>query len=327
MMDRIRTRLFKDFPRESPYSFSETEKIIRKGNYDKIIIEHSPWQFPYFVSKYGSKVFLHLHNDWVNEDIDECYKKRYVKAINNSGGVIAVSKYLKKRIQTVGPVENEKIRVLYNATDINMFSNKIDNAELKFLKKEYGIEKEDIVLVFSGRLCEEKGVLELIQAFHRVARKKNRVKLIIIGSVSYGETTEDEYTKKIEKEIEKSDGKIIVTGFIDYKEIPKYYQLGDIQVIPSMWNEPFGLVAIEGAVSGLPIISTNSGGLKEIFEDKYARIVSRKNIINDLEKAILELLENKEERDFYKDKSSQLIKKHLEFNYSDYYKEFISIIK
>ncbi len=327
IVDRIRTRLFKDFPREAPYSFSEVEKIIRTGNYDKIVIEHSPWQFPYFVKKYGEKVFLHLHNDWINEDIDKCYKKRYVEAINNSGGVIAVSEYLKKRIQTVGSVDSEKIRVLYNATDIEMFSNRISDAELENLKRDYGIEENDIVLVFSGRLCKEKGVLELIQAFQRIIRISSQVKLIIIGSVSYGETTEDDYTKKIEKEIENSGGKIVVTGFVDYNEIPKYYRLGDIQIIPSMWDEPFGLVAIEGAASGLSIISTNSGGLKEIFEDKYAKIVTRENIVDDLEKSILELLRSKEERNHYKKQSSQLIKTHPEFKYSNYYKEFINIIK
>ena len=324
--DRVRTRVLNDFPRESPYSFSRVKNIIKNGDYDRIIIEHSPWQFPYFVKEFGEKVFLHLHNDWVNGDLEDIYKKRYEKAIRYSGGVIAVSQFLKNKILTVGNVDNSKIKVLYNATNIEKFAKKIEPEHIKNLKRELGIKEEDIVIVYSGRLCKEKGVLELIKAFENIVKTNNKVKLVIIGSVSYGETTADGYTKKIEDEVNRNEGKIIVTGFVDYDTIPLYYQIGDIQVIPSIWDEPFGLVAIEGAASGLPIVSTDTGGLKEIFNDYYGRIIKKDNIVHDLEVSINELVQQKELRAEYKEKSSQLIQKHSEYCYRSYYKNFLEII-
>lgn len=326
VIDRLRCRLLNDFPREHPYSFSKVYRQIKNSEIDKIIIENSPWQFPYFVKKFGEKVYLHLHNDWINESLDYKYRKRYINAINNSGGVIAVSQYLKERIKTVGLVDDNKIKVLYNATDVGLFLKKSNSSEINNLKSKLDIKESDIVLIYSGRLCKEKGVLELIKAFEKVEKYNATIKLVIIGSVSYGENTNDEYTEQIEKYVNNNHN-IITTGFVDYKEISKYYQIGDIQVIPSVWNEPFGLVAIEGAASGLPIISTDSGGLREIFENNYALVVDRNNIVDNLEKAITKLISNKDSRYYYIEKSKQLIKDHQEFDYKCYYKQFLNIIE
>jgi glycosyltransferase involved in cell wall biosynthesis len=71
--------------------------------------------------------------------------------------------------------------------------------------------------------------------------------------------------------------------------------MADIAVIPSMWEEPFGLTVVEAMAAGLPLITTRSGGIPEICEG-VATIVERDDIVNNLAQAILDLYEHPEKR-------------------------------
>lgn len=325
LFDRVRARIFKDFPLECPYSFTKVKKIIDKEHYDRILIENSPWQFPYFSKKFGQKVYLHLHNDWVNGDVEKCYQKRYSKAINQCGGVWAISKYIADRIKTVKGVNKEKIKVYYNATDIRKYSRKIDANEKKQLKQKYVIKDDDFVVLYTGRICEEKGVLELVQAFKLLNDKK--IKLLVVGSVSYGETTNDDYTKKVKEEIG-NDNRIIETGFVDYKDVYKYYSIANIQVIPSLWQEPFGLVAIEGMASKLAIISTNSGGLNEIFEHNSGIVINKESgIVEQLANSIMLLKEDKRLRETIASNAYELVNNKGKYDLENYYQKLITLLE
>ena len=324
--DRLRSRIKKDFPRETPYSFSKVARIIKQGGFDKIIIENSPWQFPFFVKKFGEKTFLHLHNDWVNNDLELKYIKKYRKAINNSGGVIAVSKYIKERVQTIGGINHQKIQVLYNATDIKELKRRLPKEEEILIRKRHKIKDNDIVVLYTGRLCKEKGVLELIEAIEPIIQTNSNVKLLIVGSVSYGRTTVDDYTIEVSKYLDKYPNNIIATGFVDYKEAVKYYDIADLQVIPSMWEEPFGLVAIEGMAKGLPIISTDSGGLKEFIKDSGAIIVDRDNIVENIRKSLEVLIQNLEKREKMSSLALNIMEQNNKFDYSYYYDKYLEIL-
>ena len=72
-------------------------------------------------------------------------------------------------------------------------------------------------------------------------------------------------------------------------------QLADIAVLPSMWNEPFGLTIVEAMAVGLPLITTRSGGIPEICEG-VATIVERNNVVNNLANAILDLYQDSKKR-------------------------------
>jgi glycosyltransferase involved in cell wall biosynthesis len=71
--------------------------------------------------------------------------------------------------------------------------------------------------------------------------------------------------------------------------------MADIAVVPSKWEEPFGLTVVEAMAAGLPLITTQSGGIPEIC-NKTAIIVERENLVDNLATAIRDLYQHPEKR-------------------------------
>jgi glycosyltransferase involved in cell wall biosynthesis len=90
-----------------------------------------------------------------------------------------------------------------------------------------------------------------------------------------------------------------------------------------MWEEPFGLTIVEALASGLPLITTRSGGIPEICEGT-AIIIDRNTIINNLAKAILFLYEHPEER---KKMSIASIERAKQFDKDVYAENFFAALK
>lgn len=166
--------------------------------------------------------------------------------------ILPVSKYIENHFNSVAP--NEKMKVLYNCIDLNVFNvNRKYNTEE--LKNEYGLNSDDFVYLYTGRVCPEKGILELVRAFKRIAKENKNAKLVVVGSRWYNLIAKDEYFKKLIEESRGYEDRIVFTGYVFPEDMPAIYTLGDVLVIPSMWEEPFGVVALEGMAMKVPIIA------------------------------------------------------------------------
>jgi glycosyltransferase involved in cell wall biosynthesis len=97
-----------------------------------------------------------------------------------------------------------------------------------------------------------------------------------------------------------------------------------MQVIPSLWEEAAGLIAIEGMLSGLPLIVTKSGGLIEYAPQDVACWVERDGIVGNLESAITGLAQDPEKRDKMRRLS---LKQAKEFPKSRFYNEFTEVFE
>lgn len=267
------------------FFFEQAYKDLQKKDYDLIIIENRPGYALKLKERSKTPCFLHLHNDFL------CTETHKAKDIYDGyNRIICVSDYIKKRVNHVSPTTQGKCMTVYNAIDLARFEN-----ALPVPKKDIGLSDDDFTIVYSGRLTEEKGILQLIQAIKQTDIIKN-LKLLIIGASAYGKDKHPtSFIKRLEEESEPIKDRVVFTGFVNYERVPSYLKLADIAVVPSMWEEPFGLTVVEAMAAGLPLITTRSGGIPEICEG-VATIVERDNIVDNLAAAILDLYQHPEKR-------------------------------
>lgn len=85
----------------------------------------------------------------------------------------------------------------------------------------------------------------------------------------------------------------IIRQNIPKQEIWKFYALGDLAILPSMWEEPLGLTMIEAQAAGIPLITTISGGIPETVNEKYSILLARNTqIVEKMQGAMEEILNN-----------------------------------
>lgn len=287
-------------------------KDIKKRHYDIIIVENRPAFSLKLKENNSSILVLHQGNDFLNTEVQN-YKTIY----DSYHRIINTSAYITERVKTIYP-DDSKCRTVLNGIDTKRF---YDATAIN--RKVVGLSHNDFVIVYSGRLTPEKGILELILALKRINKIRN-IKLLIIGASAYGEDKRPtRYIKKLQEESKTINNIVTYTGFVDYNNIPSYLKTGDIAIVPSMWEEPFGLTVVEAMAAGLPLITTRSGGIPEICEG-VATIVNRDNIVENLANAILDLYHNPQKRDAMSKASLERAKL---FDKERYAREFFDTIE
>jgi glycosyltransferase involved in cell wall biosynthesis len=123
------------------------------------------------------------------------------------------------------------------------------------LRKEFDIPEDAFVTVYCGRLSKEKGTIDLVEAHHRVPSPKKM--LLIVG--------DGPERKSLEEFISVNNVESVrIDGFQPREEVPKYYAMGDLLVLPSI-REATGAVVNEAMCFGLPIIVSDQVGFGEEF--------------------------------------------------------------
>lgn len=149
--------------------------------------------------------------------------------------------------------KKNKIQPFYNTVDIAYFqkSTQLNLEQKNKIKKNLGIKTKH-VLMFNGQLIERKGIYELIDGFQLYQKTNTDISLLIVGS-----GREEEKIKQI---IQANKIKnIFFSGFIQYNQLPQYYAISDLFILPSH-EEVWGLVINEAMSCGLPIITNHAVG-------------------------------------------------------------------
>ena len=265
------------------YFFERALWDLKRRKYNVIIVENRPAYALKLIGRTTAKLVLHQENDYLNDQTP--YHQKIFDAFDL---IINTSSYITKRVYTINP-NDSKCKTVLNGIDTKSFY-----CAKPFSRQQLELDEEDFVIVYSGRLTKEKGILELIQAIHQL--NNANIKLLVIGADAYGaKQRTTKYIQILQDEALKIQDSIKFTGFIDYQEVPSYLKMADIAVVPSMWEEPFGLTVVEAMAAGLPLITTRSGGIPEICEG-VATIVNRENIVENFANAILDLYNYPEKR-------------------------------
>ena len=294
---------------------------MKKNDYDEVLLENHPSQYLSLkwnknYKKYANRYYYHCHNEFPGTyGCDEIIK--------GTRKIICVSNFIAKSLEKYLNMPEDKFDVLRNCVDSKLFKRSVTDDEKKEIRSNYGIKDNEFVLLFTGRLTAEKGVKELISAMQLI--KNENVKLLIVGSSVNALKVKTTFEQELEQMIENIKEKVIFTGFVNYDEIYKMYAIADIAVLPSIWDDPAPLTIIEALVSGLPIITTRSGGIPEYATDGSAIILERdNNLVNNIAKSIETLISDKEERE----KMSYIEKKvSISLTLQSYYSNFIKIFE
>lgn len=196
-----------------------------------------------------------------------------------SSEVIVNSNYMKNEVQRLFGLPYDKINVIPNGVNLQLFSNV--NIDYDF-RRQYAMDNEKIIL-YVGRLVYEKGIQNLIAAMPKVLDRYYDSKLIICGRGGMI----DELREQVK--YLGIENKVYFAGYCDSKKMQKMYKCADVAVFPSTY-EPFGIVAIESMLSGTPTIVSDVGGLNEIIEHGVTGMKSYAGNANSIADSVLSLL-------------------------------------
>lgn len=227
-----------------------------------IVIVHNEPNIILFINKRpGQRLILQLHNDHLTH---RAFRWLYNKAMNKVDEVIFVSEYLKSNAEQYYPDHKNKFCVLLNSTDAELFKPYRD-ARHK-LSEDIAFQADKLYLLYVGRIVPEKGVHILIESFKRVLEVVPNAQLVITGSSFFEGAVKTKYQQEVIKLAEPIIDAIVFTGYVPHEKLKYLYSAADVIALPSVWQEPFGLVAIEAMASGTSLVASKVGGIPEIID-------------------------------------------------------------
>lgn len=162
---------------------------------------------------------------------------------------IAVSAIVAEHLQKAYKLPKNKIEIIPNAIDTNLFSNS---------KKPFNINKP--IFIYIGRLLESKGIEDAILGLAKLRQKYPNLEFLI-----YGKEVFPSYKKQLDTLIKKNNYDFVkFMGRTD--DVPSALKKGDIFILPSQ-TEGFAISVLEAAAAGKPVIATNTGAIADIVAE------------------------------------------------------------
>lgn len=177
------------------------------------------------------------------------------KTIAGCDHFVCVSQYMKDLYSMVMDMDKVQTSIVHNA--LQDVYKEMKPSDKLAIRRKYHIEPQTKVLLYAGRLDPMKGISPLLAAFRKVLQKHSDVRLVMAGDGDFSRWM---------REAGDCWSKISFTGRIDKKQLYELYSIADMGIVASLC-EPFGLVATEMMMHGLPVVASEAGGLSEIIED------------------------------------------------------------
>lgn len=180
------------------------------------------------------------------------------------------------------------VHIIPTGIEIERFySENFKKEEITNLKTKLGFDKNDLIILFVGRMGKEKSVDFLIDAQSYIAKKYKNAKMLLIGDGPYLKEFKTQVNKL------KLNDNVKFLGKIPWEEIPKYYQLADIFVTASK-TETQGLTVIEAMAASIPVVAIDDESFNTvIIDDLNGKLFKNKR---QYKMMISELIENKDKR-------------------------------
>ena len=238
-----------------------TEIINKEGGFD--VIHAHDWLVTYAAKSlknaYDIPIVATIHateagrNSGIHDETQRYINDTEWLLTYEATEVIVNSNYMKNAIQRLFGLPFDKINVIPNGINLSNFTGIERDYDFR---RQYAMDNEKIIL-YVGRLVYEKGVQHLIAAMPKILSNYNDAKLIIAGRGGMMDELRAEASNL------GLNDKIYFTGYLNSKQVQKMYKCADVAVFPSTY-EPFGIVALEAMLAGVPTVVSDVGGLDEI---------------------------------------------------------------
>ena len=197
----------------------------------------------------GKPLVVHVHSlsyDRAGKDSQGWIYELEKQALDKADFIIPVSAYTAKIIQTQYGISADRIQPVYNGIDPK-----------QPVRKEKSPDEDKIVL-FLGRVTEQKGATYFLDIAAKVLEKNKDVQFVMAGTGNQLQEliNSDQYIQL--------DNKFEFTGFLDREKVENLLAIADVYCMPSV-SEPFGLSAIEAAQFGVPAVISNQSGVAEVL--------------------------------------------------------------
>lgn len=278
----------------------EVGKELKAHSFERVVLENNVVMFRALeyrdnLEKYKGKIYYHAHNE-LGKTLG------YDRYLRQTKKIIGVSDYITGCFQKLIGTQMTEYVTVHNTIDEKLFEKRISQAEKDALKKKLGIEPGFPVLLFAGRIAKEKGILELLEALSGL--EDDCFTLLVAGNAFYNTDIKDGFEEQLKQIAKKISGKIIFTGLIPYSKMYQYYQLADLCILPSVWQEPCGMSMIECLASGTPLITTRTGGVPENVTEATV-LLDTKNLMETLREQLHKYLNEPEKLCKLKEKTAK----------------------
>lgn len=218
-------------------------------------------------------VFFHGWNLDFEKKVTKKYQNFFLNSFAKAKKIFVLSNDFKTKLEEWG----YKGEIIIETTNVDSSLIKNFNFERKL---EDINNTKTFKILFLARMIKEKGIFETIEAFNKLTNKYN-IELFIAGD---GEDLDEV------KRVSNSNPKIHILGRVEGKEKIDLFTKCHIYAFPTFYGEGLPTSILEAMAFGMPVITTNMGGLKEFFKDeKMGYLIEPKNIIqltNSLESLI-----------------------------------------
>jgi glycosyltransferase involved in cell wall biosynthesis len=239
------------------------EVIRRAGDFDLVHL-HNFSQPARALRAAGARVVLHMHCDWLTQ-LDPRLVRRRLAAVDL---VVTCSDYLTGRGRSAFPAT--RWETVHNGVEMGSDPR-----------------PDGRTILFVGRVSPDKGVHVLLEAFRLLCERRDDLRLELIGDEALPSTSmqvrldEEPRVRRLARFYrgraylgpllaELPPGvaeRVTHRTWIAHDEVLAAYRRAGVVVLPSVWNEPFGMPAVEAQAAGRPVVASQVGGLPEVVID------------------------------------------------------------
>ncbi|GGM80666.1 glycogen synthase [Lentzea pudingi] len=220
------------------------------------------------------------HSGWLSHPLNQQVHSVEWWLANRADSLITCSSAMRGEAGHLFEVDTADVSVLHNGIEPNGW--KVRAKDVGAARRTYS-PHGDPLLLFFGRIEWEKGIQDLIAALPRIRRFHRGTRVVVAGGGSQTEWLQDQARKhRVLRAVE-------FVGHLPDRSLAALLTAADAVVLPSRY-EPFGIVALEAAAAGTPLVASTAGGLGEVVLDGVTGLSFAPGDVDGLARAVRDVL-------------------------------------